>query len=87
MDATTVLPFPVASSEVLDRDLAEIEAAILMVGQGLATRVRLVGLSDVDAIAGAALARAQDAGVTFGLERSADGATSVVVGPGVLDGR
>ena len=66
MDATTILPFPLAAPDGLARERAEIDAAIAMVALGVATRVRLVGLADVDEIAAAGLARAQSAGVEIG---------------------
>ena len=45
-------------------------AAIAMVATGAATRVRLTGLREPDAVAGAALARAQAAHVAFELDRT-----------------
>jgi hypothetical protein len=58
------------SSEPVDLDLAEVDAAIAMVSSGAATRVRLTGLRHPDAVAGAALARAQAAHVGFELDRT-----------------
>ena len=58
------------SSEPVDLDLAEVDAAIAMVASGAATRVRLTGLRQPDDVAGAALARAQAAHVAFELDRS-----------------
>ncbi len=83
MDQTTLLPFPRASIDPIERDLAEVDAAIALVARGLATRVRLVSLMKAEAVAGTGLARAQDAGIGFSLERSARGATSVTLGPRV----
>ena len=81
MDPTTFLPFPGASPEDVDADLAEIEAGVALVSLGLATRVRLVGLAHADAVAGAGLAHAQASHVAFALERSPSGAVAVTLGP------
>ena len=81
MDQSTLLPFPGAVPRQHDTALAEIEAAVALVSRGLATRVRLVGLANVDAIAGAGLARAQASHVAFALDRSASGAVAVTLGP------
>jgi hypothetical protein len=81
MDPTTFLPFPGASPEKVDADLAEIEAGVALVSLGLATRVRLVGLAHVDAVAGAGLALAQASRVAFSLERGSSGTVSVTLGP------
>jgi hypothetical protein len=81
MDPTRLLPFPHASTDPIERDLAEIDAAIGLVTLGVATRVRLVGLMRAEAVAGAGLARAQDAGVSFRLEHSEGGGLAVTLGP------
>ena len=81
MDATGLLPFPNASAGPIERDMAEIEAAIAMVANGLATRVHLVGLFPSDAVAAAGLARAREEHVTFGLDRGSTGALVVTLGP------
>jgi len=81
MDSTTLLAFPRESADPLERDLAEIEAAIGLVEQGVATRVRLVGLLRPDAVAAAGLARAQEAMVAFRLDRSAGGTSRITLGP------
>jgi hypothetical protein len=81
MDADRILPFPLASTESLERELAEVDAAIAMVAAGFARRVRLVGLAWVDTFAAAGLARAQGARVGFRLARSVDGTTAVTLGP------
>jgi hypothetical protein len=75
---------PAASErDPLEIALAEIEVAIELVRRGQARRVRLVGLAAVEHAAGVGLARAQDAGVGFALERSTDRgqAVSAVIGP------
>ena len=79
---------PAASErDPLEIALAEIEVAIELVRRGQARRVRLVGLAAVEHAAGVGLARAQDAGVCFALERSTERghAISVVIGP-MIDG-
>ena len=81
MDATTLLPFPGASPEKVDVDLAEIEAGVALVSRGLATRVRLVGLAHPDAVAGAGLGRAQASHVAFALERGPSGVVTITLGP------
>jgi len=81
MDPITFLQFPGASPEDVDVDLAEIEAGVALVSLGLATRVRLVGLAHVDAVAAAGLASAQASRVAFALERSPSGAVAVTIGP------
>jgi hypothetical protein len=81
MDSTTLLPFPNASADPLERDLAEIDAAIGLVEDGIATRVRLVGLVRPEAVAAAGLARAQEARIEFRLDRSPESVTAITLGP------
>jgi hypothetical protein len=82
MDQPTIpLPFPNASTDPIDRDLTDIDAAITLVASGLATRVRLVGLVRPEATAPAGLAHAQEAKVGFSLDRNADGIAAVTLGP------
>lgn len=81
MEPNTILPFPLASSERLERDLDEIDAAIAMVAIGIATRIRLIGLASAVEAAAPGLARAQLAGVAFSLDRPADHAPAIVIGP------
>ena len=71
-----VLP---ASESSIDADLREVDSAIAMVIGGAAVRVRLVGLHAPDEIAPIALARAQAAGVRFGIDRLAT--TRLTIGP------
>jgi hypothetical protein len=80
MDRPTLLPFPAVPSDPLERDLAEIDAAIGLVSRGLARRVRLVALARPDAVAATGLARAQAAGVGFTIDRGSSG-IAVTVGP------
>lgn len=71
-----VLP---SSEEALETDLREVDSAIAMVTRGAAVRVRLVGLHDPDEVAAIALARAQAAGISFGIDRL--GTTRLTFGP------
>jgi hypothetical protein len=76
---------PAASErDPLEIALAEIEVAIELVRRGQARRVRLVGLAAAERAAGVGLARAQEAGVRFALERSTERgqAISILIGPG-----
>jgi hypothetical protein len=81
MDPTTLLPFPNASIEPIEWDLAEIDAAIGLVELGIATRVRLVGLLRPEGVAAAGLARAQEAKVGFRLDRNPEGNAAITLGP------
>jgi hypothetical protein len=76
----TVLPFPRRASAPLERDLAEVVAAITLVAQGAARRVRLVNLRRPMAVAGDAAAYAGEAGIEFHIERST-GKAELVLGP------
>ena len=78
MDPSRLYIVP-ASEGSIDADLREVDSAIAMVTRGAALRVRLVGLHAPDAVAAVALARAQAAGVRFGLER--DSTTRLTFGP------
>jgi hypothetical protein len=81
MEPNAVVPFPLVSPEQLDRDLSEIDAAIAMVLLGAARRVRLIGLSTAEEAAALGLGRAQQAGVMFRLDRSADRPPAIMIGP------
>jgi hypothetical protein len=81
MEPTMIRPFSGASTDPLERDLVEIDAAIALVARGLATRVRLVGLLRPDAVAATGLAHAQEANLGFSLDRNADGGATVTLGP------
>jgi len=81
MDAPAPLPFPHASLDPVEHDLAEIEAAIDLVAGGLATRIQLVGLIRPEAVAPTGLAHAQHKGVTFSLDRRGEAPFAVTVGP------
>ena len=81
MEPNPILPFPLAASERLERDLEEIEAAIAMVVSGAATRIRLIGLAAADDAAPQGLASAQGAGVSFAIDRSADHQPAIIIGP------
>jgi hypothetical protein len=81
MEPNAVVPFPLVTSEQLDRDLNEIDAAIAMVLVGAASRIRLIGLATAEEAAVPGLIRAQLAGVMFRLDRSADRAPAIIIGP------
>jgi hypothetical protein len=79
---THPIRLPSATVALLERDLAEITAAIELVAHRVATRVVLTGLEDPESIAGRALAFAQLNRVRFALERDlAGGPAVVIVGP------
>jgi hypothetical protein len=69
-------------TDLLERSIAEIDAAIALVAGHAARRVRLAGLPLVDVAAAFGLARALDEGVGFEVERSGPGApATVTIGP------
>ena len=71
-----------ASDEELESVLAEVDAAITLVGVGAARRVRLIGFALAEAVAGLAAAHAQLAGVGLQLDRlQASGVAAIIVGP------
>ena len=77
--------FPAGAEEMTDADapaLVEIDAAIALVVNGHATRVRLTALPFVGRVAGIGAAHAQAAGVAFRIE-GADrtDVLTVTVGP------
>jgi hypothetical protein len=77
---------PAASErDPLEIALAEIEVAIELVRRGQARRIRLVGLAAAEHAAGIGLARAQEAGIRFVLERSTEPgqAISLLIGPAI----
>jgi hypothetical protein len=76
----TVVPFPLRDPEPLERDIAEVAAAITLVARGAARLVRLVNLQRPLAVAGDAAAQARQAGIEFHVERST-GRAELVVGP------
>jgi hypothetical protein len=85
MDTGVPIPFPhdlAPTDDEWEKSLVEVDAAIVLVVRGLAVRVRLTGLALADAIAGAAAARAQVAGVAFHLDRDEPaGPATITVGP------
>ena len=81
MDQISSLPLTHATFDPIERDLAEIDAAIGMVAAGIATRVRLVGLARPDVAAAVALARSQAACLGFEVDSGPDGISTVTVGP------
>jgi len=84
MDAITFLQPSDAGHDVVEHDLAEVDAAIGLVARGLASRVRLVGLHRPEAVAPTGLAHAQEARVRFSLDRGAGGAVALTLGPNLL---
>lgn len=77
---------PAASErDPLEIALSEIGIAISLVQRGQARRVRLVGLAAAEHAAGAGLARAQEAGVEFALERGTGPGRPVclLIGPAI----
>jgi hypothetical protein len=81
MDATPLAPSVRTFIDPTERDLGEIDAAIDLVAQGLATRVRLVGLMRPEAVAAIGLAHAHEARIAFSLDRKAGGRATVTLGP------
>ncbi len=70
------------TDEELETALAEVDAAIDLIGAGAAVRIRLIGFALADSIAGIAAAHAQLAGVAFQLDRpDVAGAMAIIVGP------
>ena len=66
------------ASSPLDRDLAEVDAAIALVGRGAAPRVRLVGLTALDQVIGSAVAHGQAVGVRVRLDRGGRGSSLTI---------
>ena len=81
MDPVTRLPITRAAPSPVERDLAEVDAAIELVRRGLATRIRLVGLLRPDGAAAVGLARAQAAGLLFAVDRGPAGVVALTIGP------
>ena len=81
MEPISFLPAPIAPTDSEEQDLAEIDAAIELIRQGMAARVRLVGLRAPEAVAGAGLARAQASDIEFSVDRGAAGAVALTIGP------
>ena len=82
MDPSRLVRLPVRSVTREQQDLAEIEGAISLVLRREARRVTLTALPTALVIAADALARAQNAGVDFALERDRlSGSVTIVVGP------
>jgi hypothetical protein len=82
MEPISFLPAPGAPTDSEEQDLAEIDAAIELIHQGLAARVRLVGLRTPETVAAAGLARAQAGRLQFSVDRGASGALALTIGPG-----
>jgi hypothetical protein len=69
MDPADLAVLPRGRSDADEVDLIQVDAAIELVASGVAARVRLVGMSRAASLASMALARAQVAAVTCGVER------------------
>jgi hypothetical protein len=67
--------------DAVERALSEADAAIAMVALGVARSVRLSNLAGAEAAAFDAAARAQAAGVAFGLLRDRPSFPTMIVGP------
>jgi hypothetical protein len=80
MESRSPILFPGVPDDPAGHDLAEIDAAIALVSAGLARRVRLVSLGEPAAVAATGLARAQEAGIGFRLDRTG-AAVAVTIGP------
>jgi len=80
MDTSASLPLPAVPSEPVERDLAEIDAAIGLVSHGIATRVLLASLAHPDRVAATGLAHAQAAHVAFTFDRT-PGTVTLTIGP------
>jgi hypothetical protein len=80
MDPADLIVLPRPRSDPDEIDLIQVDAAIELVTSGVAARVRLVGMSRAASLASTALARAQVAEVTFGLERHG-ATTTLTFGP------
>ena len=81
MEPISFLPAPGAPTDSEEQDLAEIDAAIELIRQGIAARVRLVGLRTPETVAGAGLARAQAGHVGFSVDRGAGDVVALTLGP------
>jgi hypothetical protein len=86
VDGTAVIAFPSDSARepeaVGSGALAEIDAAIALVADRVARRVRLTAWPFVEQVAAIGLARARAAGMAFAVERGERaGIVTVTVGP------
>jgi len=81
MQPINFLPAPGAPTDSAEQDLVEIDAAIELIRQGLAARVRLVGLRTPETVAGAGLAHAQAGHVEFSVDRGPGGDVALTIGP------
>ena len=79
MEPSLPIQFPRVSVDPLEFDLHEIEAAIVLVAQGAARSVTIVGLRRPEAVAGTGVALAQQARVAFSLDRDGDGRPTVTI--------
>jgi hypothetical protein len=73
---------PDAASAGAAAALVEIDAAIALVAERAASRVRLVSVPFIESVAAIGLARARSAGIRFAFERGERaGSATVTVGP------
>jgi hypothetical protein len=80
MDTPRPFVLPRMRIDPRERHLGDIDAAIALVRDGTAVRVRILAQPDADAIAAFGLAHAQAAGVDFIADRDASGLT-LTIGP------
>lgn len=80
MEPAGIIMLSRVRTDPFELQAADLDAAIELVRTGLANRVRLVGLSRADDLAGIGLARAQVADVDLAVERH-DHALTLTVGP------
>lgn len=80
MDPADLIVLPRPRTDPFELDLGHVDAAIELVRRGAAARVRLVGLREAADLAPTALARAQEAGVEFAVDRHGS-ALTLTIGP------
>jgi hypothetical protein len=80
MDPAGIIVLPRQRTDPFELDVANLEAAIELVRNSFAHRVRLVGLSAAADLAPIGLARAQAADVDFAVDRHRDSLT-LTIGP------
>jgi hypothetical protein len=82
MELQSPIPFPPAVDAAEDAAITEIEVAIELVDSGVASRVRVAGITPAiaDRVAAIGASRAGAAGLLFRIERSSSSAT-ITVGP------
>jgi uncharacterized protein YebE (UPF0316 family) len=81
VDTIRLLHLPVASPPDPDHLLAELTASIDLVAAGIASRVVVSNLDDIESVAAAALGYAQGLAISFAVARDATGKSHAVIGP------